>query len=210
MRLHKHKLVLQVFLYEGTMHMLASVMCQRPASGTGDERVLKIYSASWSFEMGAKQCPPPSADQAFEMTYESPQPRNRIPRIFPFVPSAFSLNPTSFFLFLSCTTQPRFWKMQWRLVTSMNSLLTFILWGRDPHLGAGSVTGLAKRGTGRLEQSLSSLGNQHLSTSTSTILPSDLSCRAPFISPSSFFLLLAFLLRENYFVLWPQSCARRS
>ena len=27
MRLHKHKLVLQVFLYENTMHMLDSVMC---------------------------------------------------------------------------------------------------------------------------------------------------------------------------------------
>ena len=99
MRLHKHKLALQVFLYEGTMHMLASVMCKDQQAEL--ERVLKIYSASWSFEMGAKQCPPSSADQAFEMTYESPQPRNRIPRIFPFVPSAFSLNPTSFFLSLS-------------------------------------------------------------------------------------------------------------
>ena len=210
MRLHKHKLVLQVFLYEGTMHMLASLMCKDQQAELETRGCWKFILQVDHLRWEQNSVPPPSADQAFEMTYESPQPRNRIPRIFPFVPSVFSLNPTSFFLFLSCTTQPRFWKMQWRLVTSMNSLLTFILWGRDPHLGAGSVTGLAKRGTGRLEQSLSSLGNQHLSTSTSTILPSDLSCRAPFISPSSFFLLLAFLLRENYFVLWPQSCARRS
>ena len=190
MRLLKNRLVLQVLWG----HMLASVMCKDQQAEL--ERVLKIYSASWSFEMGAKQCPPSSADQAFQMTYESPQPRNRIPRIFPFVPSAFSLNPTSFFLFLSWTTQPWFWKMQWRLVTSMNSLLTFILWGRDPHLGAGSVTGLAKRGTARLEQSLSSLGNQHLSTSTSTILPSDLSCIIKghflFLPPPSFFLWFFF------------------
>ena len=63
-------------------------------------------------------------------------------------------------------------------------------------MGAGSVTGLAKRGTARLEQSLSSLGNQHLSTSTSTIKPSDLSCiilgHFLFLPPPSFFLCFFF------------------